>query len=269
MPAPYKLDFALAGSLRGFLKDLGGAELKRLRLRPVSYQAGDLLCRRNDRNSEVVFLQSGVAALMCTLENGKTVASCHTSAQSVTNIAPVVGATACEHDAVMLLGGWGYACAAQDAALEFRRGELFQRLLLQFLTLQLSELARIVGCVSRHSVQERLCSCLLMLLDATGSSDLQIGVPALASSIGATPQAVSLACDLLENKGALLRTPGNVKLLSIAMLEDTACACSPPAARLTRHVLSSEASGKIRSARGLKRSLDQMKIADSPREYVN
>jgi len=76
-----------------------------------------------------------------------------------------------------------------------------------------------------HLVEARMCRWLLRLRDLAESDDLFITQEFLAQMLGARRSTVSLVAGTLQTAGLIRYARGNVRLLDVKLMRETACEC--------------------------------------------
>lgn len=109
--------------------------------------------------------------------------------------------------------------------MEFARGGALQRLLLGYAGERISQLSQRVVCNSRHRIEERLCSWLLMVHDRAGEDQLPLTHEQIANHLGVRRAGVTETVTSLRKKRIIDSTRGHVRVLDREALESVACEC--------------------------------------------
>lgn len=100
-----------------------------------------------------------------------------------------------------------------------------QAALSEFLFALAAQCLQTVACNRLHTLEQRCCRWLLMLLDRTGDLDLPLTQDMLATMLGSGRPRINALLAQLEADGLLQRFRGRVHLLSRRNLEARTCEC--------------------------------------------
>jgi hypothetical protein len=89
----------------------------------------------------------------------------------------------------------------------------------------LAQAQQSAGCNASHTVESRMCRWLLRMRDLTQSNDLKLTQEFLAQMLGVRRTSVSLVAGTLQRAGLIKYTRGNIHLVDIEQLEQSACEC--------------------------------------------
>jgi CRP-like cAMP-binding protein len=108
---------------------------------------------------------------------------------------------------------------------EFARAGGFQKAIFSYTNSRLSQLSQRAVCNGRHTLQQRLCTWLLMVRDRTTEEQLPLTHELIAMQLGARRAGVTNACNALKDCGILGYRRGSIRILNRALLEAAACEC--------------------------------------------
>jgi CRP-like cAMP-binding protein len=114
---------------------------------------------------------------------------------------------------------------------EFNRGGLLQRVLLRYTLGLMAQIAQTAVCNRHHSVDQRLCRCLLMTLDRVPSGQLVLTQELIASMLGVRREGITEAAGRLQQAGVIHYRRGHITVQQRAGLESGACECYSTVAR--------------------------------------
>ena len=80
-------------------------------------------------------------------------------------------------------------------------------------------------CNARHSLHERLCRWLLLVHDRIDGNDIPVTHDLLSHALGVRRAGVTKAFARLEEKGAIERGRGRIRIRDVGSLEACACEC--------------------------------------------
>jgi CRP-like cAMP-binding protein len=117
-------------------------------------------------------------------------------------------------------------CAHVDVLLEeFRRAGSFQKQILSYTSSFLDQVSQRAVCNSRHRLEERLCTWLLMVHDRAHGVQLPLTHEMIAEHLGARRAGITSFCTLLREHGAIAYQRGLISVVDRKLLEDMACEC--------------------------------------------
>jgi CRP-like cAMP-binding protein len=87
------------------------------------------------------------------------------------------------------------------------------------------QMAQTAACNRLHKIEQRFARWLLITQDRVDSPTFLITQDFLATMLGTDRPTVSLAAGMLQKKGVIKWTRGDVQILSRAKLEKCACEC--------------------------------------------
>lgn len=99
----------------------------------------------------------------------------------------------------------------------------------EYINLLINQISQRAVCNGFHSIEERLCSWLLMIQERTGNSfNLRITHEQIAMSLGVHRPSVSQITKVLRNQKIIDYERGSISILDRRKLELTACDCFTP-----------------------------------------
>ena len=114
---------------------------------------------------------------------------------------------------------------AADLKAEFRRGEMFQSLLLRFTMALLVQISQTAVCNRLHSVEQQLCRWLLLSHDRLDSDKLIMTHDLISNMLGVRREGVTLAAKKLQEKKLITAVRGTMTILDRPGLERSVCEC--------------------------------------------
>lgn len=212
------------------LQNFDDAAVARLHLRPVRLRAGQKLYRLDDVPKQILFLETGVAALSVQSyksPNGEAgLAGNHTAL----GLAGLVSGAGNPYAAMMLTDGIGYCCTVENAKIEFGRGAHFQEMALRTLHDEFARALKLAVCNATHSIENRLSRWLLECSDLMDTHEVAVTQEMLAQALQVRRSTICMAMDSLRNKGALSSTRGKINIGGYDTLRSLACCCALPSA---------------------------------------
>jgi len=138
---------------------------------------------------------------------------------------PAFGSDVSPLNATVLLAG---SALCMEVSV-FRQHLLVNRELLRILNryccVMISQLAQAASCNRFHPVEKRLARRLLMMQDRAHSHRLQTTQLALAALLGVRRPAVSAAASILQDRGWIHYSRGDITILDRDALKSASCSC--------------------------------------------
>ncbi len=209
------------------LAALPAQELNQLlvRLASVRLCPGEVLCHSGEEIGHVYFPDDGLISLVATMMDGATVETGIVGNEGMMGVPVFLGAASAPYRAIVQVEGYAWRMRADIFKSEMRRnGALHKRLSLytQALMAQMSQMA---ACNCLHTVEERLCSLLLMIHDRMDSDEFLLTHEVIAEMLGARRAGITVAAGHLRQMGAISYVRGHINVLDRRALEKAACEC--------------------------------------------
>lgn len=208
------------------LQNFDEATVARLHLRPVRLAAGQKLYRLDDVPKQILFLETGVAALSVQTyktPNGEAgLAGNHTAL----GLAGLVNGASNPYAATMLTDGIGYCCTVENGKLEFARGANFQEMALRTLHDDFARALKLAVCNATHSIENRLSRWLIECSDLMDTHEVAVTQETLAQALQVRRSTICMAMDSLRHKGALSSSRGKINIGGYDTLRALACCCA-------------------------------------------
>jgi CRP-like cAMP-binding protein len=108
---------------------------------------------------------------------------------------------------------------------EFARGGAMQRLILAYASDHIEQLSQRAICNGRHTVEERLCSWLLMIHDRAGDDQLTLTHEQIARHLGTRRSGITDTAIALRERQIISYSRGQICIIDRPGLEMAACEC--------------------------------------------
>jgi CRP-like cAMP-binding protein len=191
----------------------------------VPLAVGEVLYEAHDALSHVYFPTTAIVSLLYTMENGSTAEMGIVGCDGVVGIAVFMGGDTTPNQAVVQSGGDAYRLALKPFRAEFRRTEELHRLLLLYTQALLTQMSQTAVCNRLHSVEQRLCRCLLLSHDRLESNELIMTQELIASMLGVRREGVSVAAHRLQDAKLIHYKRGHITIVDRPGLETRVCEC--------------------------------------------
>jgi CRP-like cAMP-binding protein len=184
----------------------------------VFYEAGDFL-------SHVYFPTTSTVSLLYVMESGACAEIAVVGNEGIVGISVFMGGQSTPSR--MLVRNVGQAMRLEASLLMsgFSKGGKTQRLLLLYTQALITQMMQMVACNQHHSLEERLCRCLMQSLDRLPSGEIAMTQEVLANLLGVRREGVAQAAGRLQIAGIISYQRGHIKVLDRDQLEKRSCEC--------------------------------------------
>ena len=209
----------------GLLHKFDPETIARLHLRKVDLPANREIEYPGRPIEHLYFLEDGIASMTTTFKDGFEVEVALAGTEAILGTSVLMGTRRSLNRVYMQIAGHGYEMPASTAAIEFKRGGIFQDLALRYLQAQFIQSAQTAGCNARHSVEQRLARWLLLCADRNAGRMLPLSHEYMADMIGAKRSTVTVVAIRLQQLNLIHYKRGKIDLLDLKGLELLACEC--------------------------------------------
>jgi CRP-like cAMP-binding protein len=189
-----------------------------LRRGETLYEAGDLM-----RWS--FFVLSGMVCLLATTADGATTQIGMIADEGVVGIPTILQREVAPCQIVVQIPGRALRVSAKLLREEFSKPGPLQNQLLRYVHAFICQISQSALCNRFHTVEQRLCSWLLISQDRTNSSRLDLTQETLSLALGATRTNVTKAAKSLKEIGLIQYRHGNIQIVDRPAMEKITCEC--------------------------------------------
>jgi CRP-like cAMP-binding protein len=209
------------------LAALPAAEFARLSpyLELVPMPLGDALYESGGMMNHVYFPTTAIASLVYTLQNGTSAEIAVVGNEGVLGISLFMGKESTASRAIVQSTGYGYRLNAQFIKREFNRAGPVMRLLLRYTQALMSQMTQTAVCNRHHSVEQKLCRWLLLIMDRLPTDSLIMTQELIANMLGVRREGVTEAAGNLQRAGLIRYSRGRIEVIDRPGLEAASCEC--------------------------------------------
>src|SRR5438105_3760895 len=177
------------------LAALPAAEFARLaaHLELVPMRLGDMLYAPGQQLQHAYFPTTAIVSLHYVMESGASTESAGVGNEGVVGISLFMGGDTTPSSAVVQTAGHGYRLESRLLKQEFDRAGLMQRLLLRYTQALITQMTQTAACNRHHSVEQQLCSWLLLTLDRVHSREFTMTQELVASMLRVRRESITEA----------------------------------------------------------------------------
>ena len=206
---------------------LPAADLQRWRphLELVGLPAGTALSRVGEVPCHVYFPTTASVSLMHTTRDGDSLEILAVGQEGMVGLHAIMGGGAATEGAVVRLGGHGFRVSQAWLRSEFHDSDAVMGLVLRYAQTVLTHTAQSAVCNTHHSLEQRLCRCLLSSFDHGHGAPMNLTHECLSCMLGVRREGVTGAALKLQRAGVIHYARGRVAVVDRPSLEARSCEC--------------------------------------------
>lgn len=194
-------------------------------LEPVVLPLGRVLYEPGVRPSHVYFPTTAVVSLLNVLSDGGTAEAAVVGREGIVGICAFMGGGSSPRQTVVRSAGRGFRLKTSVMQEEFEHHTTVKHLVLRYTQALISQMFQTGVCNRHHSVDQRLCRCLLATLDRLHTQELVLTHELIARLLGVRRSSVTDATLRLQADGLIRYLPGHILVLDRPGLERRSCEC--------------------------------------------
>jgi len=191
----------------------------------VILSAGDILFESGDRIAEFYFLDSGMASLLSTTEEGSTIEVGIVGYEGFVGSALVLKMNRMPYRSMMQIAGQATKIKARPLLDEFDKNRDLRDLILRYLHFVLTQVSQSAVCNRFHTLEERLSRWLMISREFIDSDEIPLTQELLSQMLGAARTGVTMAAGALQRSGLSRYGRGRITILDREALADASCEC--------------------------------------------
>jgi CRP-like cAMP-binding protein len=194
-------------------------------LEPVSLSCGEDLYGFGEPHEHVYFPENAVVSHLYVLADGSTAEAALIGKEGLVGLSAIFTSPAPIHWTQVLITGTALKVHAEFIKEQFARGGAMQRLLLACAGARIEQLSQRAICNGRHTVEERMCSWLLMIHDRYDDNQLPLTHEKIARHLGTRRAGITEAAITLRDREIIAYSRGQIHIKDRPGLEQSACEC--------------------------------------------
>ena len=203
----------------------------------VDLHCGEVLYESGSVPSSVMFPLTAIVSLSYLTQDGATTEFGVVGNDGMVGIAVIMGGHATPGRAVVQSAGQGLRLSAQVLRDALQHASPVLTLLLRYTQSLIVQMAQTAACNRHHSIDQQLCRRLLMGLDRSLSSEVQMTHEAIANLLGVRREGVTEAALRLQHAGVIRYNRGRIEVLDREHLEQRSCECYAVARKEYRRLM--------------------------------
>lgn len=194
-------------------------------LEPVTLTLGQVLYESGDRMTHIYFPTTAIISLLYVMQNGGTAEIGIAGNNGLVGVALFMGGETTSSRAIVQSAGNAVRMKPDALREEFRRGGMFQDLLLRYTQALMTQISQTAVCNRLHTVVQQLCRWLLINHDQLPADTLVMTHELIANMLGVRREGVTVAAGHLQEQGCIEYSRGTVHILDRKGLEAICCEC--------------------------------------------
>lgn len=170
----------------------------------------------------VIFFETGLASVIGHLSSGKSIEVGLTGREGMTGSAVVLGSMETAHRTVVQVGGYAIALPSAVVVDAMRASDTLRDIFLTYIHTLLAQTASTVIANGLSKLDKRLARWLLMIHDRIDGATVAMTHEFLAIVLGVRRPGVTVALHILEGKGLIRASRGQITIINRQGLESEA-----------------------------------------------
>ena len=191
----------------------------------VQLPVGKMLYGPGEQLRYAFFPTSCIISLHHILESGRTSEVAGVGNEGMLGIALFMGGDSTPSSAVVQITGYAYRLECSVLKIEFKRNITFQRLLLRYTQVLLTQISLTAVCNRHHSLQQQLCRFLLTTLDRLETNEITMTQELVAGMLGVRREGITEAAGHLQRAGLISYRRGHITVTNRTGIEAHVCEC--------------------------------------------
>ena len=191
----------------------------------ISLSLGQVLYESGDRMTHLFFPTTAIISLLYIMQNGNTAEIGIAGNNGLVGVALFMGGDTTSNRAVVQSAGRAVRMRPDALRTEFKRGGVFQDLLLRYTQALMTQISQTAVCNRLHSVEQQLCRWLLINHDQLPADKLVMTHDLVANMLGVRREGVTIAAGHLQDRGYIQYSRGTVNIIDRKGLERACCEC--------------------------------------------
>jgi CRP-like cAMP-binding protein len=219
-----------SGQLRAeneILRILPGPELDVLlpKMEITAFPARAVLTEASKPIEHCYFLNEGVVSIIHVMTDGRSIEVGLTGKEGFVGLPVIVGCEVSLVRSVIQVAAAGYKISAENLKSVLQSCPVLERKLHRYSQELSIQTIQIAACNRLHSVDKQLSRWLLMTQDRVGKSTFPLTQEFISHMLGTRRASVSVAASMLQKRGLITYTRGQVTIKDRAGLERASCEC--------------------------------------------
>lgn len=207
------------------------------KLEYVPLSLGEVLYETGQEKDQVYFPVDGIIAVIEILEDGASSELALIGKEGMLGLSAVLGGKSETSRVVVQSAGGAYRLPAKTLVDGFRVSDRLMELILLYIQIRYTQVARTAVCNRHHNLQQQLCRWLLLSLDRTETNDISMTQELIAGMLGVRREGITRSARELQKQGVIEYGRGSITVVDRQRLEELSCECYEACKRETNRLL--------------------------------
>lgn len=185
----------------------------------------DVLSQSGQDAEHTYFPIDCFVSVILKLEDANAVQVGLTGNEGMVNLSLILGMRVATLTSVVQSAGRAFRIRHNEIQELLHANQLLGDVLYKYIALRMDQLTQNLACVSSHTVEQRLARWLLIARDCAHSRELAFTHEGLALMLGVRRERVRPIASLLQKRGLITYSRGDITLLDETRLKAAACSC--------------------------------------------
>lgn len=191
----------------------------------VSLKAEDILCKPDEFIKYVYFPINCVVSLLSITDDGTSIEAGMVGREGIVGLPVILGFDTMSTWASVTVGGQAVRVSSKQLKNELQAGGKLHNFALDYTRAFITQISQTAICNRRHTVEERLCTWLLLLQDCLGSHKLPLTQELISNRLGTRRPGISNCSRDLQKAGLIENARGKIYIKDRNALVTNACSC--------------------------------------------
>lgn len=190
-------------------------------LRPMLLQRGQMLPA-----NQAFFPTTATVSLFASTRAGDSTEVATIGNEGFVGVALLSGSEPARDQAEVTGSGHAFALSGSTLKSEFMRSPAVMELLMRYVQLHMAQTMQRAVCVHHHSIEQRLCRCLLDSLDrGRWPATVELTHQSMAARLGVRRETITASAQRLQSQGLITYQRGVITVHDVAALRASSCSC--------------------------------------------
>lgn len=202
-------------------------DLRRIlpRLSPVEMDLGEVLYESGEKLEHAFFPTTAIISLLYVMENGSTAEIGVIGNDGIVGVSLFMGGETTTNRGIIQSAGCVLKMKDKDLKAEFKKGEIFQQLMLRYAQALMTQIAQTAVCNRLHPIEQQLCRWLLLSHDRLHTDKLVMTHDLISNMLGVRREGITIAATKLAARKLITNKRGTITVIDRHGLELASCEC--------------------------------------------
>jgi CRP-like cAMP-binding protein len=191
----------------------------------IDLRFGDVVCESGERIRHVYFPKESFISLLTTLDDGARLEVGIVGDEGMVGTALALGIDVWPQHALVQGAGTAWRMSASAFRNHLKQSSALRHGVDRYIHVLMSQLAQTAACARYHVVEARLARWLLLTRDRAHADQFRLTHEFLAYMLGVRRAGITRAANILQARGLIDYSRGEISILDGARLQRASCSC--------------------------------------------